>query len=284
MCVSKARGWPRSWQMPGPRAVQDLQMPHPRDWYGGQIPGSSPGGGGLGTAWSSVAPSSQGMGYSGFQVTGMFECGQKSTPPPEKKSIGFLTKPKKSLHKNYPSPLPPKKKHGKRDLVPGHRHRTRILAWVCLKKECVHISAQRVPYIGTKCERCITLPRATKETGPVCRHAGHLFHWCRIPILIKQNSLLCRHKSWRFLVCCIRRHTDIFRFILIYLIIASYVPQGVMSMSSFKQTAESGILSKVVETVLPVKAAKEEVIVEPEDETEVEDNTYVGESRSVVTE
>ena len=57
-----------------------------------------------------------------------------------------------------------------------------------------------------------------------------------------------------------------------------------MSMSSFKQTAESGILSEVVETVLSVKAAKEEVVVEPEDETEVEDNTYVGESRSVVTE
>ena len=77
---------------------------------------------------------------------------------------------------------------------------------------------------------------------------------------------------------------ETFRFILIYLIIASYVPQGIMSMSSFKQTAESGILSKVVETVLPVKAAKEEVVVEPEDETEVEDNTYVGESRSVITE
>ena len=55
-------------------------------------------------------------------------------------------------------------------------------------------------------------------------------------------------------------------------------------MSSFKQTAESGILSEVVETVLSVKAAKEEVVVEPEDETEVEDNTYVGESRSVITE
>ena len=35
------------------------------------------------------------------------------------------------------------------DLVLGHRHRVRILAWVCLKKGCVHISAQRVPYLGT---------------------------------------------------------------------------------------------------------------------------------------
>ncbi|CAH3015355.1 unnamed protein product, partial [Porites evermanni] len=58
---------------------------------------------------------------------------------------------------------------------------------------------------------------------------------------------------------------------------------------SFEQTAETGMLSKagkeeeVVETVLPVKAAKKEVVVEPEDETEVEDNTYVGESRIVIT-
>ena len=63
-----------------------------------------------------------------------------------------------------------------------------------------------------------------------------------------------------------------------------------MSLSSFEQTAATGILSKagkdkaVVKTVLPVKATKEEVVVEPEDETEVEDNTYVGESRSVITE
>ena len=32
--------------MPGTRAVQNLQMPHPRDWQGGQMPRSSPGGGG----------------------------------------------------------------------------------------------------------------------------------------------------------------------------------------------------------------------------------------------
>ena len=31
--------------MPGPRAVQNLQMPHLRDWQGGQVPRSSPGGG-----------------------------------------------------------------------------------------------------------------------------------------------------------------------------------------------------------------------------------------------
>ena len=42
-------------------------------------------------------------------------------------------------------------------------------------------------------------------------------------------------------------------------------------------------LEEVVETVLLVKVAKEEVVVKPEDETEVEDNTYVGESRSVIT-
>ena len=72
--------------------------------------------------------------------------------------------------------------------------------------------------------------------------------------------------------------------------IASYVRQGRKSTPLFEQTAETGMLSnsgkdkEVVETVLPVKAAKEEVVVAPEDETEVEDDTYVGESRSVITE
>ena len=42
--MSKAREWPRGWQMPGPRAAQNLQMPHPRDWQGGQMPRISPGG------------------------------------------------------------------------------------------------------------------------------------------------------------------------------------------------------------------------------------------------
>ena len=121
-------------------------------------------------------PVLRGRGTPDFKLRGCSNADKNQPSPPKKKSIGFLTKPKKSLHKNYPSPLPPKKKHGKRDLVPGHRHRTRILAWVCLKNECVHISAQRVPYIATKCERCIILPRATKEIGHMCRHAGHLFH------------------------------------------------------------------------------------------------------------
>ena len=48
--------------------------------------------------------------------------------------------------------------------------------------------------------------------------------------------------------------------------------------------SKAGKDEKVVKTVLPVKAAKEEVVVEPKDETELEDNTYVGESRSVITE
>ena len=55
-------------------------------------------------------------------------------------------------------------------------------------------------------------------------------------------------------------------------------------MSSFEQTAETGILSKaskdkeVVEAVLPLKGNEEEGVVEPEEETEVEDNTYCNES------
>ena len=36
--------------MPGPRAVQNLQMPHSRDRQGGQMPRSSPGGG----SWAQV--------------------------------------------------------------------------------------------------------------------------------------------------------------------------------------------------------------------------------------
>ena len=52
-------------------------------------------------------------------------------------------------------------------------------------------------------------------------------------------------------------------------------------MPLFEQTAETGMLSNAgeeeegVETVLPVKAAKEEVVVEPEDDTEREDDTRV---------
>ena len=87
-----------------------------------------------------------------------------------------------------------------------------------------------------------------------------------------------------FLVYRIRRHRDIFRFILIGLIIASYVPQGGKSTASFEQTAETGMLSnagkdkEVVETVFPLKGNEEEGVVEPEEETEVEDNTYCNES------
>ena len=90
------------------------------------------------------------------------------------------------------------------------------------------------------------------------------------------------------MVYSIRRHRDIFRFILIGLIIASYVPQGGKSKPLFEQTAETGMLSnagkdkEVVETVLPLKGTKEEGVVEIEEETEVEDNTYCNESRSVI--
>ena len=44
--MSKARGWPRGSQMPGARAAQNLQMPHPRDFQGGQMPCTSLGEGG----------------------------------------------------------------------------------------------------------------------------------------------------------------------------------------------------------------------------------------------
>ena len=84
-----------------------------------------------------------------------------------------------------------------------------------------------------------------------------------------------------FLVYCIRRYTESFRFILIYLIIASYVPQGGKNTPLVEQFAATGMLSyadeeeEVVKTVLPVKAATEKVVVGPEDETELEDDTNV---------
>ena len=46
--------------------------------------------------------------------------------------------------------------------------------------------------------------------------------------------------------------------------------------------SNAGKDKEVVETVLPVKATEKEGVVEPEDETEVEDNTYVNESKSVI--
>ena len=84
------------------------------------MPRSSPGGKGLGTAGSSVAPSSQGTGYSGFQVTGMFECGQKSTLPPEKKIHRVSNKTQKIPAQKLPLPPPAKKKNMAREtLYPG---------------------------------------------------------------------------------------------------------------------------------------------------------------------
>ena len=44
--------WPRGWRMSGPRAVQNLQMPHPRDWQGVQMPRSSGGVEGPGRRWN----------------------------------------------------------------------------------------------------------------------------------------------------------------------------------------------------------------------------------------
>ena len=128
-----------------------------------------------------------------------------------------------------------------------------------------------------------TFPRATKEIGHVCP-ARRLF----VPLML--NSTFNKTEQFScvgiksFLVYRIRRHRDIFRFILICLIIASYVPQG-KSTASFEQTAETGMLSnagkdtEVVETVLLLKGTEEEGVVEPEEETEVEDNTYCNESK-----
>ena len=144
----------------------------------GKCPAVARGGGGRG--WGQLDllwhPVLRGRGTPDFKLRGCSNA-DKNQPSPRKKIHRVSNKTQKIPTQKLPLPPPAKKKkHGKRDLVPGHRHRTRILAWVWLKNECVHISAQRVPYIATKCERCIILPRATKEIGHMCRHAGHLFH------------------------------------------------------------------------------------------------------------
>ena len=48
--MSKAREWPGGWQMPGPRAVENLQMPHPRTDKAGKCPAVARGGG----CWAQV--------------------------------------------------------------------------------------------------------------------------------------------------------------------------------------------------------------------------------------
>ena len=108
-----------------------------------------------------------------------------------------------------------------------------------------------------------------------------------IPLLIKQSSFLCQHKKLSGIL-----YTQTYRHLQVYpnlpYHIASYVRQGLKSTPLFEQFAETGMLSyadeekEVVETVLPVKATEKEGVVEPEDETKVEDNTYVNESRSVI--
>ena len=61
-----------------------------------------------------------------------------------------------------------------------------------------------------------------------------------------------------------------------------------MRMLSFEQTADAGMFwnageeEEVVKTVLPMKAAKGEVVVEPEDETELEDDANTLFSRMVI--
>ena len=49
--MSNARGWPLGWQMSGTREAQNLQMRHPRDWQGGQMPRRGEGMGAAGIDW-----------------------------------------------------------------------------------------------------------------------------------------------------------------------------------------------------------------------------------------
>ena len=81
-----------------------------------------------------------------------------------------------------------------------HRLRVRILAWVCLKKGCIDISTQRVPYSGTVSGHQVwRLPYFS-----VCNKGNRTRLPARrliVPLmwnsaLIKQNSFFfCRHKK-----------------------------------------------------------------------------------------
>ena len=87
------------------------------------------------------------------------------------------------------------------ELVLGHRLRVRILAWVCFKKGCIHISTQRIQYSGTVSGHQVwRLPYFSacnkgNRTRLPARRLIIMFYWCRIPLLIKQNSFFCRHKK-----------------------------------------------------------------------------------------
>ena len=52
--MSKAQEWPQGWQMPGPRAVQNLQIPHPGTDEGWQMPCSSLGERGGVACWAQL--------------------------------------------------------------------------------------------------------------------------------------------------------------------------------------------------------------------------------------
>ena len=60
----------RGWEMPGPRAAQNVQMPHPRVWKGGQMPRSSPGGGG-GGGWAQLESTDAAASSSKFTAMGI---------------------------------------------------------------------------------------------------------------------------------------------------------------------------------------------------------------------
>ena len=109
----------------------------------GKFPAVARGGGGAGDSWIFCGTQFSGDGILRISSYGDVRIRTKINPPPPRKKIHSVSnKTQKIPAQKLPLPPSAKKEHSKRDLVPGHRHRTRILAWVCLKKECVHISAQ----------------------------------------------------------------------------------------------------------------------------------------------
>ena len=109
--MSKARGWPRVGKCPAPGQCKICKCPTPGTDMAGKFPAVARGGRGWGQLDLLWHPVFRGWGTPDFKLRGCSNADKNQpSPPPRKKSIAFLTKPKKSLHKNYPSPLPPKKK------------------------------------------------------------------------------------------------------------------------------------------------------------------------------
>ena len=87
--------------MPVPRAAQNLQMPYPRDWNGGQMPRSSPwwggGGGGGGGGAAGGGGGGGGGGGEGLGTAGIDWCITEDVGRRASTAYRMIKKKKKNL-------------------------------------------------------------------------------------------------------------------------------------------------------------------------------------------